>query len=92
MPEVNLDLDTELDIEAKLVEICKTDHVNMINLSNALLPFQMKVLVQGHLLSCADHILLADFIAVVIKRFCDFAPDLEAIYKDYDVGLKVIFE
>ena len=91
MPKVKLDLDTELDIEVKLVEICKTDHVNMINLSNAPLPFQMKVLEQGRLLYCADHILLADFIEMVIKRFCDFAPDLEAIYKDYDVGLKEVY-
>jgi len=88
MPEVNLDLNTELGIEVKLVEICKTDHVNVINLSNAALPFQMKVLEQGRLLYCADQNLLADFIEMVIKRFCDFAPDLEAVYKDYDAGLK----
>jgi len=91
MPEANLDLDTELGIEVRLSEICKSDHVNMINLANASLPFQMKVLEQGRLLYCADQNLLADFIEMVIKRFCDFAPDLEAIYKDYDAGLKEVY-
>ena len=88
MPEANLDLAAELGIEVKLVEICKSNYVNMINLSNASLPFQMKVLEEGSLLYCADQNLLADFIEMVIRRFCDFAPDLEAIYKDYDAGLK----
>ncbi len=91
MPEEKLDLEMELDIGVKLAEICKSDHINMINLSNASLPFQMKVLEQGRLLYCADQNLLADFIEMVIKRFCDFAPDLEAIYKDYDTGLKEVY-
>ena len=91
MPEAKLDLERELSIEVKLTEIGNSDHVNMINLANVPLTLQMKVLEQGCLLYCADEILLADFTEKVIKLFCDFAPDLEAIYKDYDAGLREVY-
>jgi len=91
LPDVKLDLAEELDITVRLMEICKTDHVNMINLYKVPVTLQMKVLEHGRLLYCADELQLADFVELVIKRYCDFAPDLKAIYEDYDSGLKEVF-
>ncbi len=35
--------------------------------------------------------MLADFIETVIRRYCDFRPDLESIYRDFDTGLREEF-
>lgn len=91
MPGTKLDLDDELEVETALGRIAGSDDVNFINLRRVPVHLQFRVLEEGRLLYCRDEILLADFVAQVICRHADFAPDLAAIYRDYDFSLREEF-
>lgn len=90
LPFLNLQLtlDRELEILSELQGIGESDDINLVNLQKVPVTLQMRVLESGHLLYCRDHIALADFKEYVIRRYCDFAPDLQAIYRDYDASLR----
>ena len=81
-------LEKELEILSKLQQIGDHEDINVVNLLKAPVTLQMKVLEEGNLLFCRDQIYLANFKESVIRRYCDFEPDLRAIYKDYDAGLR----
>lgn len=92
IPEFKWSLDEELEIEAALANIARSDDTNFIDLRRVPVRLQFRVLETGRLLYCRDRILLADFIEQVICRYMDFAPDLAAIYRDYDAGLREEFQ
>ncbi|MDN5348332.1 MAG: uncharacterized protein PWP65_1896 [Clostridia bacterium] len=92
MPGSRLDLQRELEIWSELAHIGKNDDINLINLGEVPVTLQMRVLQTGRLLFSRDDALLADFKERVIRRYCDFAPDLKAFYRDFDAGLREEFK
>ena len=86
-----LSLSDEQAILATIQEIGGTDDINMINLVKVPITLQMEVISTGTLLYCSDEIGLADFKEYVIKRYCDFEPDLRQFNIDYDIGLRKEF-
>ncbi|MEW6663014.1 MAG: type VII toxin-antitoxin system MntA family adenylyltransferase antitoxin [Bacillota bacterium] len=91
MPMAEWDLHALLEVMAELVGIGRSDDVNVINLNKVPVRLQFQVLKTGHPLFVRDHILLADFMEIVIKRHADFAPDLQAIYHDFDLAVRSEF-
>ncbi len=81
-----------LELMSGLAEIGKNDDINTINLLEVPVILQMRVLDTGQLLYCRDECLLADFTESVIRRHCDFAPDLRNIFRDFDAGLREEFQ
>ncbi len=77
----------ELEISAALNETAETDAIQVLNLRQCSVIFQMKVLKTGRLIFCRDEILHADFVELVIKRYCDFSVDYRETAKDFDAGL-----
>jgi len=86
--EKSLDYIKEYEILSEMQLICEYEDINLVNLLKVSLTLQMRILESGRLLYCRDKIHLADFKEYVIKRYCDFEPDLRAIYRDYDAGLR----
>ncbi len=84
----SMDYVKEFEILSELQLICENEDINLVNLLKVPLTLQMRILESGRLLYCRDEIRLADFKEYVIKRYCDFEPDLRAIYRDYDAGLR----
>ena len=86
-----LSLSDEQAILAEIQEVGETDDINIINLSKVPITIQMEVISTGTLLYCSDKIELADFKEYLIKRYCDFEPDLRKFNIDYDIGLRKEF-
>ena len=86
-----MEFSEQAKILTDIMEILKTDRVDIIFLPGAGLPIQHKVLRDGRLLYNRDTIFLADFIEATIKRYCDFQIDLNQFYRDYDIGLREEF-
>lgn len=87
----NLTVNREAEILSELQRIGQSDDINMLNLLKVPVTVQMQVLETGRLLFCADEVFLADFTEHVIRRYCDFEPDLRTFNLDYDTGLKEEF-
>ncbi len=86
--KLSMDYVKEYEILSELQHICENEDISLVNLLKVPLTLQMRVLESGRLLYCRDKIHLADFKEYVIKRYCDFEPDLRGIYRDYDAGLR----
>lgn len=91
MPGISLDFRKELQLSCLFEEIGGNEDINLINLAKVPVTLQMNVLESGKLLYCRDRILLADFLEQVIRKYCDFEPDLKSLYRDFDIGLREEF-
>lgn len=91
MPTVPWDCKRELDLQAELSGIGQCDDISLINLQRVPVTLQMRVIETGRLLYVRDEIMLADFKEGVIRRYCDFEPDLKNIYRDFEAGLREEF-
>ncbi len=91
MSQTSWDYRRELDLLAGLCHIGRNDDINLVNLQQVPVTLQMRVLETGRLLYVKDAILLADFKESVIRRYCDFEPDLKNLYRDFDTGLREEF-
>ncbi len=91
LPASEIKFSDELALTAKIQEIGKSDDINTVNLLKVPITLQMEVISTGELLYCRDQIKLADFKEYVIRRYCDFEPDLKQFNIDYDIGLRKEF-
>jgi predicted nucleotidyltransferase len=91
MPGAEWDLDILLQVMAELAGIGRSDDINVINLNEVPVRLQFQVLATGRPLFIRNYILLADFMEIVVKRHADFAPDLQAIYRDFDLVVRSEF-
>ncbi len=91
MPKTSWDYRRELDLLAELCHIGRNDDINLVNLRRVPVTLQMRVLETGRLLYVKNPILLADFKESVIRRYCDFEPDMKNLYQDFDTGLREEF-
>lgn len=91
MPAVPWDYKRELDFQAELSGISQCDDINLINLRRVPVTLQMRVMETGRLLYVRNEILLANFKESVIRRYCDFEPDLKNIYRDLEASLREEF-
>ncbi|WP_338833312.1 hypothetical protein MHLNE_22670 [Moorella humiferrea] len=91
MPGTSWDYKRELELLAEFCHIGGSDDINVVNLHHVPVTLQMRVLETGRLLYVKDEILLADFKERVIRRYCDFEPDLKSLYRDFDAGLREEF-
>lgn len=87
-PQCAMSPSREAEINFELAAIVGDDDINCINLQTVPVEMQMAVLETGSLIYCDNTEVLFNFIENVIRRYCDFEPDLRAIYDDYDAGLK----
>lgn len=78
----------EAEILAELCAIAGTDDINLVDLASAPVTLQAEILDAGRPLVIKDQELLAELVERVTKRYCDFIVDLEAMYRDYDHGLR----
>lgn len=88
MPRTKWTARDEMMVFGELISPAMEDDVNPVNLATAPVDLQMRILDTGTLLYVRDRSLLADFQARVVLRYCDFRPVLDAIYRDYDTGLR----
>jgi len=91
MPSSSWDYERELELLAEMARIGKNDDINLVNLRRVPVILQMRVLETGRLLYSKDEIFLADFKESLIRRYCDFEPDLKNLYLDFDDGLREEF-
>lgn len=91
LPETKWDYRREAWLQTEISDIGRSDDINLVNLLRVPVTLQMRVLETGRLLYVRDQVMLADFIESVIRRYCDFRPDLESIYRDFDAGLREEF-
>lgn len=82
------DLHRELAVSAELARIAETDDINVVNLRSVPVTLQMRILETGRALFSRDAAALADFVAGVILRHADVAPDLAATYRDWDSAIR----
>ena len=91
MPGGKWDLDILLEVMGELVGIGRNDDINVINLKKVPVTLQFRVLETGRGIFIRDPVLLADFMETVVRRHADFAPDLRAIYRDFDQAIRSEF-
>ncbi|NPV29432.1 MAG: nucleotidyltransferase domain-containing protein [Firmicutes bacterium] len=91
MPQTSWSYRRELDLLDELCHIGQSEDINLINLQQVPVTLQMRVLETGRPLYVRDEIRLADFKEWVIRRYCDFEPDLKNLYRDFDAGLREEF-
>lgn len=80
-----------MQVFSELAKIGRNDDINVINLWVAPVTLQMSVLGTGNALYVRNKVSLADFTEHVIRSYCDFEPDLRALYHDFDAGLREEF-
>ncbi len=83
-----LSVSEQLGFSATFSDILKDDRLDLVFLNSSSLPLQYKTLEDGQLLYSRDDDFLADFVEIVIKRYCDFSIFLDRFYRDYDHGLR----
>ncbi len=88
MPGSRFTLRDEMTIEGELTRLALEDDINLVNLATAPVDLQMRILDTGTPLYVRDRSFLADFQAKVVLHYCDFKPVLDAMYRDYDAGLR----
>ncbi|HHY15954.1 MAG TPA: hypothetical protein GX521_07755 [Firmicutes bacterium] len=72
-----LSVSEQLGFSAAFSDILKDDSVDLVFLNSSSLPLQYKTLEDGQLLYSRDDVFLADFVEIVIKRYCDFSIFLD---------------
>jgi len=87
-PTARVDFTREAELLGNLCAIAGTDDINLVDLASAPVTLQAEVLDTGRPLVIKDRELLAELVERVIKMHCDFIVDLEAMYLDYDHGLR----
>lgn len=83
-------LQEELALGAVISEALGTERVDLVNLNRAHLLLRHRA-VGGRLLYERDAAQVSDFIESTVRRFVDYAPDLETYYRDYDRALEVAY-
>jgi Predicted nucleotidyltransferases len=83
-------LEEELDLEAALCDLLKTEQVDLVNLNRADLLLRHRA-ISGHLIYERDAKRVSDFIEETILRYIDYEPDLRAFYRDYDQALEEVY-
>lgn len=84
----NVDLKFEADLLGEISDVLNTDRIDLVNLNKAPLNLQFKAVAQGNIIYESDFITTCDYIENILKRYHDFAIDLEHFYRDYDYSLK----
>jgi predicted nucleotidyltransferase len=91
MPRIALEVERLLNMEAELSLIAGCHDISLINLRRVPVTLQMRVLEDRRPLYIREELFVAAFVELVIRRYCDFEPDLRAIQRDYDEGLREEF-
>lgn len=91
VPGTRWDLYRELDVHSELGRIGQNDDITVVNLRAVPVTLQFRVLETGKVLYARDPELVANFAAEVVLRHADFAPDLAALYRDWDYALREEF-
>lgn len=84
----NVSLDDELKISAEISSLAGEDDINVVIMNRAPLTLQYKILSTGTLIYEKDSNRLNGFTEFVIKRYLDYAIDLDNFYRDYDQSLR----
>jgi len=87
LPETTCDPKRLLGIHAGLAGILGDD-VSLVNLRSAPVSLQFRIIETGRPLYMRDPDRVADFVAGVILRHADFAPDLASIRRDWDDAIR----
>jgi predicted nucleotidyltransferase len=77
----------ELALNVAVTDILGTERFDLLNLNQASLILRQRA-ISGRLLYERDPVHVSDFIEETIRAYIDFAPDLRAFYRDYDVSLE----
>jgi predicted nucleotidyltransferase len=80
-------LKEELALSAEICEALGTEQVDVVNLKRASLLLRHRA-ISGRPLYERDEEKVSDFIESTIRYYVDYAPDLEAYYRDYDLALE----
>ena len=91
MPGVRWDYAREARLQTEVIDLGRSEDISLVNLRRVPVTLQINVLETGRLLYVRDRAMLADFVESVILRYCDFLPDLENLYRDFDIGIKEEF-
>jgi len=84
----DVNLQFEADLLGEMSTVLNTDRIDLINLNKAPLNLQFKAVAQGKIIYESDFIATCNYIEKMLKRYHDFAIDLENFYRDYDIALK----
>lgn len=79
----NVDIFTEIEIEAKISEIIKFDNIDLVNLTRAPITLQRKAINDGRQIYVRDFNKLCDYMEYVYKRYRDEIYFINNFYKDY---------
>lgn len=79
----NIDIFTEMEIEAKISEIIRFDNIDLVNLSKAPITLQKKAINEGRQIYVRDFNKLCDYMEYVYKRYRDEIYFINNFYKDY---------
>lgn len=79
----NVDIFTEMEIEAKISEIIKFDNIDLVNLTRAPITLQRKAINDGRQIYVRDFNKLCDYMEYVYKRYRDEIYFINNFYKDY---------
>jgi len=91
LPELARDRRRLLEVHADLAGILGDD-VNLVDLGTVPVNLQFRIVATGRPLYVRDPGRVADFVAGVILRHADFAPDLASIYRDWDEAVREEYE
>ncbi|CDF59150.1 type VII toxin-antitoxin system MntA family adenylyltransferase antitoxin [Thermobrachium celere] len=78
-----VDILTELEIEANISDILKFDNIDLVNLKKAPITLQKKTINEGREIYVRDFNRFCDYIEYVYKRFRDEIYFINNFYKDY---------
>ncbi|GIW48829.1 MAG: nucleotidyltransferase [Caloramator sp.] len=78
-----VDILTELEIEANISEIISFENIDLVNLKKAPITLQKKAINEGREIYVRDFNRLCDYIEYVYKRYRDEIYFINNFYKDY---------
>lgn len=77
-----------LEIDAELASLLHTDSIDLVNLNQAPLDLQYRVLREGVLLLEKDYLVNSNFIEKVTKYYWDYSISHRKFMQDYEAALK----
>ncbi|WP_027309215.1 nucleotidyltransferase domain-containing protein [Caloramator sp. ALD01] len=79
----DVDIVTELEIEASISDIIKFEDIDLVNLKKAPITLQKKAINEGREIYVRDFNRLCDYMEYVYKRYRDEIYFINNFYKDY---------
>ncbi len=91
MPDIQVGLEDELDLDARLSLFLKTDQIDLVNLNKAPIQLRFNAIKDGDLIYERDNTVTSDFIENTYRYYLDYSYHLKKLKRERAKVLKGVY-